>query len=102
MTPLRSRMLEELQLRNLSTQTTHAYLAAVERFARYFDKSPQKLGPEHVREYLLHLIRDNKAMPSTVLVNRAALRFVYVCTLKSNGLRMRYLIGKGASRCPVF
>jgi integrase/recombinase XerD len=46
------------------------------------DQSPQKLGPEHVREYLLHLIRDNKAMPSTVLVNRAALRFVYVCTLK--------------------
>jgi integrase/recombinase XerD len=82
MTPLRSRMLEELQLRNLSTHTAHAYVAAVERFARYFDQSPQKLGPEHVREYLLHLIRDNKAMPSTVLVNRAALRFVYVCTLK--------------------
>ena len=82
MTPLRSRMLEELQLRNLSTHTAHAYVAAVDRFARYFDQSPQKLGPEHVREYLLHLIRDNKAMPSTVLVNRAALRFVYVCTLK--------------------
>jgi integrase/recombinase XerD len=82
MTPLRSRMLEELQLRNLSTHTAHAYVAAVERFARYFDQSPQKLGPEHVREYLLHLIRDNEAMPSTILVNRAALRFVYVCTLK--------------------
>jgi site-specific recombinase XerD len=75
-------MLEELQLRNLSRQTADAYIAAVGRFARYFDQSPQKLGPEHVREYLLHLIRDNQAMPSTVLVNRAALRFVYVCTLK--------------------
>ena len=75
-------MLEELQLRNLSAQTAHAYVAAVERFAKYFNKAPQKLGPEHVREYLLHLIRDNKAMPSTVLVKRAALRFVYVCTLK--------------------
>jgi site-specific recombinase XerD len=75
-------MLEELQLRNLSRQTADAYIAAVGRFARYFDQSPQRLGPEHVREYLLHLIRDNQAMPSTVLVNRAALRFVYVCTLK--------------------
>jgi integrase/recombinase XerD len=82
MTPLRSRTQEELQLRNLSRQTADAYMAAVVRFARYFDQSPQKLGPEHVREYLLHLIRDNQAMPSTVLVNRAALRFVYVCTLK--------------------
>jgi hypothetical protein len=44
MTPLRSRMLEELQLRNLSTQTAHAYVAAVERYARYFNKPPQKLG----------------------------------------------------------
>jgi integrase/recombinase XerD len=82
MTPLRSRMLEELQLRNLSEQTAHTYVTSVERYAHYFGKSPQKLGPEHVREYLLHLIRDNKALPNTVLVNRAALRFVYVCTLK--------------------
>jgi integrase/recombinase XerD len=82
MTPLRSRMLEELQLRNLSKITTHTYVASVERYARYFNKSPQELGAEHVRKYLLHLIHDNKAKPSTVLVNRAALRFVYVCTLK--------------------
>jgi site-specific recombinase XerD len=89
-------MLEELQLRNLSTQTGHAYVAAVERYARYFDKSPQKLGPEHVREYLLHLIRDNKAMPSTVLVNRAALRFVYVCTLKQQWFEDEIPIRKDA------
>jgi integrase/recombinase XerD len=82
MTPLRSRMLEELQLRNLSEITAHTYVSSVERYARYFNKSPQKLGAEHVREYLLHLMHDNKAMPSTVLVNRAALRFVYVCMLQ--------------------
>ena len=82
MTPLRSRMLEELELRNLSEQTAASYIGAVERFAKYFNKSPHKLGTEHVRGYLLHLIRDNQATPSTVLVNRAALRFLYVCTLK--------------------
>lgn len=82
MTPLRKRMIEELQLRNLSGITKEKYLAAVERFARYFDKSPERLGPEQVREYLLHLINDNKANPNTVLFNRAALRFVYVSTLK--------------------
>jgi site-specific recombinase XerD len=75
-------MLEELELRNLSEQTAASYIGAVERFAKYFNKSPHKLGTEHVRGYLLHLIRDNQATPSTVLVNRAALRFLYVCTLK--------------------
>jgi len=84
MTPLRKRMTEALQLRNLSPVTADTYLSAVERFAKYFNRSPQSLGAEQVREYLLHLIRDHQAMPSTVLVNRAALRFLYVCTLKQN------------------
>ncbi len=63
---------------------TRAYLGAVERFAQYFQKSPQQLGVEQVREYLLHLIRDKEAPPNTVMVNRSALRFLYVCTLKQS------------------
>ena len=82
MNPLRKRMMEELQLRNLSAITKEKYVSAVERFARYFHQSPERLGPEQVRDYLLHLINDNKVNASTVLFNRAALRFVYVSTLK--------------------
>jgi site-specific recombinase XerD len=84
MTPLRQKMQDELQLRNLSARTTRAYIGAVARFAQYFQKSPQQLGVEQVREYLLHLIRDRKAPPNTVMVNRSALRFLYVCTLKQS------------------
>jgi integrase/recombinase XerD len=84
MTPLRQRMLDELQLRNLSACTTRAYVGAVERFSNYFQKSPEKMGPEQVREYLLHLIRDKESRPNTVMVNRSGLRFLYVCTLKQS------------------
>jgi site-specific recombinase XerD len=84
MTPLRQRMLDELQLRNLSACTIRAYVGAVERFSEYFRKSPEKMGPEQVREYLLHLIRDKEARPNTVMVNRSGLRFLYVCTLKQS------------------
>jgi hypothetical protein len=41
MTPLHSRMLEELQVRNLSRHTAHTYVAAVERFA-IISISPRK------------------------------------------------------------
>jgi integrase/recombinase XerD len=82
MTRLRKRMMEELQLRNLSPVTADTYLRAVERFARHYNLSPEKLGPEKVREYLLHLMNDNEVVASTILVNRSALRFLYVATLK--------------------
>jgi hypothetical protein len=49
MTPLRQRMLEELQLRNLSETTIHTYWRLVERCAKHFGASPAKLGPDHVR-----------------------------------------------------
>jgi integrase/recombinase XerD len=82
MTPLRQRMLEELQLRNLSEATSHTYLGVVERFAKHFGASPAKLGSDHVRRYLLHLLNDKKDTWATVQVNRGALKFLYVRVLK--------------------
>ena len=57
MTPLRQRMLEDLQLRNYSEHTIRAYLHCVADFAKHFGTSPEYLGPEHVRTYhsMMHL-----------------------------------------------
>jgi site-specific recombinase XerD len=84
MTPLRLRMLEELQFRNLSETTIQTYLRLVERFAKHFGVSPTKLGPDHVRRYLLHLLNDRKDTWGTVQVNRGALKFLYVRVLKQS------------------
>jgi integrase/recombinase XerD len=81
MTPLRKRMLEELQLRNYAAFTIERYLDAVRSFAKYFNKSPDQMGPEEIRDYLLHLVRDRKSAPNTVQIHRAALKFLYVKTL---------------------
>lgn len=82
MTPLRKRMTEELQLRNLSPVTAAVYLKAVERFANHFHASPDRLGAEQVRQWMLHLINDRKVTASSLQVHRAALRFLYATTLK--------------------
>ena len=82
MTQLRKVMLEELQRRNFSEQTIRAYLGAVERFARFFDKPPDQLGPEEIRKWQAHLLQKQRLTPMTVVTQVAALRFFYLRVLK--------------------
>lgn len=82
MTPLRKRMLEELQRRNYSPLTIQSYVHAVEDFARYFGRSPDQLNEEHMREYHLHLVHDRKLATNTIIARIAALRFLFVKTLR--------------------
>jgi integrase/recombinase XerD len=63
MTPLRQRMLHELQRRNYSPSTS---LGAVRQFAEHFHCSPEQLGAEHLRRYQRYLLQEKKLGPSTV------------------------------------
>lgn len=81
MTPLRQRMIEDMELRNLSLKTVRLYVQNVARFARHFGKSPHLLGPEAVRTYLLYLVHERKVAWGTYNQALAALRFLYRITL---------------------
>jgi integrase/recombinase XerD len=82
MTRLRKMMLEELQRRNFAESTTEAYIRAVKEFSQYFNSSPDRLGPRHIREYQASLFQKRKFSPNTVAQHLAALRFFYIKTLK--------------------
>lgn len=49
MTHLRQRMQEDLRLRNFSERTVRHYTHTVAEFAKYFHRSPDQLGLEHIR-----------------------------------------------------
>lgn len=80
-------MLEELERRNYSERTIHYYLRFVERFAKHFGKSPDKLGPEHLRTYQAYLLRERKLCPGSVENHVAALRFFFIRTLHRHEFR---------------
>ena len=82
MTPLRLRMTEDMQVRNLSPRTQSTYLMQVSLFARHFGQSPALLGREQIRNYQLFLTNRKKMSPSSIRVAVAALRFLYQVTLK--------------------
>jgi len=81
MTPLRRRMIDDMTLRNFTPATIKAYVRCVARFAAYFHCSPDRLGREHVRTYLLHLLQEQHVSHSYYKLTRCALRFFYRETL---------------------
>jgi integrase/recombinase XerD len=86
-TDLRKMMLVELQRRNYSEITTRKYLRVVTEFAKYVGKSPDKLGPDHLRIYQAYLLQERKLTPGTAINCVAALRFFFVKTLKRHQFR---------------
>lgn len=82
MTPLRRRMIEDMQLRNLAAVTQRNYIAHVAAFARFFGQSPEALDQEAVREYLLYLLNERKMSPEGVNQQVSALKFLYLTTLE--------------------
>jgi site-specific recombinase XerD len=66
----------------VTTLTIRHYLRFVEMFAQHFGKSPDKLGPDHLRTYQVYLLKERKLAPATVEHHMSALRFFFVRTLR--------------------
>ena len=81
MTPLRQRMIEDMQVRNLAPRTIDCYVRQVASFARYFKRSPQLLGLDEIRAYQLYLVHERKLSWSSFNQAVCALQFLYVKTL---------------------
>jgi len=74
-------MIQDMQIRNLAPSTIDTYIYHVRCFAEHFGKSPDLLGPEHVRDYQVHLVENKKASWSSFNQAVCALRFLYRTTL---------------------
>ncbi len=100
MSPLRQRMIEDLTIRNLSPATQRSYVHHVEKFSRFFGRSPDRLGYEEVRAYQAHLVGRRVswgALNQTV----CALRFFYGVTLGRSDLPERIPYARTPRKLPV-
>jgi hypothetical protein len=81
MTPLRSRMIEDMTLAGLAPRTQEVYLQAVRRLAAHYKRSPDLLSEEDVRAYLLHLRDQRGVARGTFKTNHGGIRFLFHRTL---------------------
>ena len=81
MTPLRQRMMQDLQLRGYSGRTVEAYVGAVAQLATFYHASPDRLCEEQVRQYLVHLCTVKKVARGTHTIALCGIRFFYQQTL---------------------
>ncbi len=82
MTPLRQRMIEDMQLRNFSSETQRSYQHYVTGLARFYQISPEYLGLEEIREYQLYMINERQFSAESVNVFVTAAKFLYNVTLE--------------------
>lgn len=79
---LRDRMETDLKLGGYSPSTQKIYLLYVRQFAKHHMRSPDEMGEEEIREYLIHMVEHKKVSRETYRQIRAALIFLYSVTLK--------------------
>lgn len=82
MTPLRKRMVEDMQLRNFTSETQRNYVHHIAQLARFYDTSPDHLDLEDLREYQLYLTTGRGLSPQSVNQFAAAATFLYTVTLE--------------------
>jgi integrase/recombinase XerD len=80
-TPLRQRMIEDMQLRGLSEKTREAYVRGVRQLAEHYHKSPDHISEEELRQYLLYLRNDRQVSASTFRIALYGIKFFYQHTL---------------------
>ena len=101
MTPLRKRMIEDMQLRGLSEGTQRAYVSVVRDFANYYNKSPDQISDEELRLYFLYLKDEKKLARSTCTLAISGIKFLYDYTLKRSWPALELVRPKKKHKQPV-
>ena len=101
MTPLRQRMIEDMQLRGLAERTQESYVQVVKQLAEYYGKSPEWIDEAELRGYFLYLKNEKGSSGSTITVTLCGLKFLYEKTLKKKWPILEFVRPAPEKKIPV-
>ena len=100
-TPLRQKLIEDLQLHGLSSRTQEVYVVAVRQLADHYGKSPDQISEEELRQYFLYLSQARKVSPSTFRIALSAIKFFFEYTLQRQWATLELVRPAREQKLPV-
>jgi integrase/recombinase XerD len=101
MSPLRKRFLEDMQLHGYSPKTQSCYVGAVRALAKFYNRSPDLITEEQLRQYFLHLTLEKKVARATATIALCGIKFFFQTTLQRNWTCFKLLRPPRSKKVPV-
>lgn len=97
---LREKMLRRMELRNFSRKTIKIYLYHLEKYVKYYGRSPDKLGKEEIEKYL-HFLLQSKTSSSGMSQAYSAIKYFYSVCLERPWELVKIPRPRTAERLPI-
>jgi len=97
---LRQRMLEDMAMRGLRSDTQHEYIRFVRSFAAFLGRSPDTATAEDIRRFQVHQ-RESGVQPPTINSSVSGLRFFFTVTRDRPDLSRRLVLARYPRKLPA-
>ena len=101
MLELLERMTGDLQLRGMSERTQQMYVRAVRQLSEHYDRSPDDLSEEELREYFLYIKNVKHYSRSASTIALCGIKFFYEYTIKREWLTLHLVRAPREKKLPV-
>ena len=101
MTDLFQRFSEDLQLKGLSQKTVKMYTRAVKQLTKHYQKSPEEISDEELREYFLYNKNVRKWSRVASTISLCGIKYFYTLTLKREWTSLKFIRPEKEKKLPV-
>jgi integrase/recombinase XerD len=101
MTTLRQKMIEDMQLHGFAERTQKSYMQAVRQLAEYYNKPPDQINEEELRQYFLYLKNVKRVSRSTITLALCGIKFFYERTMQRQWTTLALVRPQREKKLPV-
>lgn len=95
------RFTEDLQLKGMSQTTIDMYLRAVRQLTKHYQKSPDQISDEELRQYFLYNKNERKWSRVASTISLCGIKHFYTITLKREWTSFKFVRPEKEKKLPV-